>query len=84
MALMLIIKYTMLLMSMLAGNTYKLNVIAIMHFVFILKIEDIENKDKKYELVYYAGQKLLSLKNLVLYVYINNEQDSKVVNIKIQ
>lgn len=82
-ALMLILKYTILVMGIPAGNFYELTVMAMMHFVVTFKIEDMESKGKKYKLVYCPGQKPLLLEDLVPYVYIDNEKDGKAVDIEI-
>lgn len=52
---MLILKYVMLVIGILADNLYKLTLLAMIRFVFIFKIEDIENEDKKYELICRPG-----------------------------
>lgn len=51
--------------------------------ILILKIKDIESKNKKYELIYCPSRKPLLLENLVLYVYRDSEKDGKAINIKI-
>lgn len=82
-ALILILKYTMLAIGILVDNIYKLTVLAMMCFVFVFKIEDIESKNKKYELVCHLGWKLLLLENLVPYIYIDNKKDGKAIDAKI-
>ncbi len=73
----------MLAIGILAGDVYKLTVIAIIHSIFTFKIENIESKGKKYELVYHPDQKPLLRKDFVLYVYINSAKDGKAVDTKI-
>lgn len=81
--LMLILKYTMLAMGMPASNVYKLTITAMMRSIFTFKIEDIESKSKKYELVYCFGRKPLLLEDFIPYMYIDNEKDSKALDVEI-
>ncbi len=82
-ALMLIVKYIMLVMSMSAGNVYKLTITTMMCSIFTFKIEDMESENKKYELVCCPNQKPLSLEDLVLYMYIDSKKDGKAVDVEI-
>ncbi len=82
-ALMLILKYIMLVMGILAGNVYQVTVTAMMCSILTFKIEDMKSEDKKYELVGCPDRKPLSLEDLVLYVYIDSEKDGKAVDAKI-
>lgn len=82
-ALILILKYIMLIMGMLADNLYKLTFLVMIRSVFIFKIEDIKSESKKYELICHLGQKLLLLKDLVPYMYIDNKKNGKAVDAKI-
>lgn len=70
-------------MSMSASNIYKQTIMTMMYFVLMFKIKDIESESKKYELIYRLGQKLLLLKNFVLYIYIDIKKDGKAVNVEI-
>lgn len=82
-ALMLILKYTILAIDTLPGNVYKLTITAMMYSILTFKIEDIDSKGKKYELVCQPGQKSLLLEDLVLYLYIDSKKNGKAVDVEI-
>lgn len=52
MTLILILKYTMLAMSMSADNVYKQTIMTMIYSILIFKIENIKSEGKKYELIY--------------------------------
>lgn len=52
MTLILILKYTMLVMSMSADNVYKQTIMTMIYSILIFKIENIKSEGKKYELIY--------------------------------
>lgn len=84
MTLMLILKYIMLAMSLsnqLFRNMYNLTIMTIMYSILTFHLDGLKIESKKYELVCYLGQMELLLKNIMLYVYKENE--SVVVDIVI-
>lgn len=52
MTLILILKYTMLVMSMSADNVYKQTIMTMIYSILIFKIKNIKSEGKKYELIY--------------------------------
>ncbi len=82
-ALMLILKYTILAISMPSGNVYKLIITAMMRSVLMFKIENMEIEGKKYELVCRLSRKPLSLEDLTPYVYIDSEKNGKTIDAEI-
>lgn len=80
---MLILKFTILSMSMPENDIYDLTIVAMMHFVFTFDLPEMESTMKKYELVFCLAQKPLLLDHLLVCPSHRGSKKGKAIEVEL-